>query len=103
MDSAQEEKHVADKMTENSWSSGEHFQIRHEDEEFGVYPAGLGIWSSIFSLCSIFPFQNVIYILRHYMLEVCDFTFHCDFKGDYSPEIVLHLRSVFELWAFQYC
>lgn len=58
MDSAQEEKHVADKMTENSWSSGEHFQIRHEDEEFGVYPAGLGIWSSIFSLCSIFSLSE---------------------------------------------
>lgn len=39
MDSAQEEKHVADKMTENSWRSGEYFQIKRKDEEFGVYPA----------------------------------------------------------------
>ena len=62
------------------------------------------VFGLVFShYAQFFPFQNAIYILRHYMLEVCDFTFHCAFKGDYSPEIVLHLRRVFELWAFQYC
>ena len=41
------------------------------------------VWSSISSLFPFLPFGMVMYILCHYMLEVCELLFYFDFIEGY--------------------
>ena len=79
-------KCVGGNKAKRSWRSEESFDIRHEDAEFGVCPAGFQLYLNQYfltmspSLC----FGMVMSILCHCMLEVCDMLFDFDFIGYYS-------------------
>jgi hypothetical protein len=68
---------VAVNKAESSWRSEEHYGIRHGDAEFGVcqlvFILAL-IWYFL-TMSSFLPFEMVMYILCHCMLEVCDLLF----------------------------
>ena len=74
-------KSVVVHRAEQSWRPEEHFDTRHGDAEFGFCPAGF--WSCFGPVFSRFvpllSFGMVMYILCHYMLEVCDLLFDFDF------------------------
>ena len=72
--------------TERSWKYEEHFDIRGEDAEFGLCPAGFGLGMVQYFLTVFLSlhFGVVMYILCHDMLKVCDLLFDFDFIEDYS-------------------
>ena len=70
-------KCAAVSKAELSWRSEEHLDIRHGDAEFGVCPAGFqSCFVPVFPHCApLATFWNVMYVLCHYMLGVCDLLF----------------------------
>ena len=77
---AKRERCVAVYKAEMNWRSL-HFDIRHRDADFGVCTAGFGL-ALIQHSPPFFPFGMVMYILCHYMLEVCNLPF--EFQRGYN-------------------
>ena len=60
-----------------NYRSEEHFDIRHGDAEFGICPAvfSLALIQCFLTMSPSQCFRMVMYILCHYMMEVCDLLF----------------------------
>ena len=52
--------------------------------EFAQLAFGLVVVQYFLTVLPSLCFGMVMYILCHYMLEVCDLLFDCNFTGDYS-------------------
>jgi hypothetical protein len=72
---------VAVSKAERSWRSAECIDIRHGDAESGVCLAGFQFVLVQYFL-TMMPSGMVIYILCHYMVEVCDLFFEFDLRKD---------------------
>lgn len=68
-------KCVAVNKAKRSWRSEECFDISYGDAEFGVCPVCLTLVQYFLTMLRSLPFGIVVYILCHYMLEVCDLVF----------------------------
>lgn len=78
------EKCVANKVG-GSWSSDEHFDIRHRDAQFGVCLDDFHSYCGpvIPSYVPFLPLRVAMYILCHCTLEACDLLSHFDFAEGY--------------------
>ena len=91
------EKYVAVSKAERSWRSKEHFALTLGDIESGISSARCQACFGPVFPDYVLPFEMVMCILCHFMLEVCDLPFHFDFTGGYSKEIATSLRRDLEL------
>ena len=89
----QEKEMYCIKKVDRYWRYEEHFDIRYRDSVFGVCLAGF--WSSLGPVLPhytpFFMFGMVMFILRHFMLEVCNQIFILDFRG-------ITLKRFYEVW-----
>lgn len=80
------EKRVTVSNTEGSWKFKKYFDIKHRDVDFGICPSGfLSCFCLTFPHLLLFlPFEMVMHIPCHYILQVYDLIFNFYFIGDYS-------------------